>query len=265
MSNALLSTIIIIVSVMGYIVKSLTVNGAIAASLVGILIAFGLGIQGLLLLGVFFATSSLWSKYKKKEKTKMEDITEKGEQRDYIQVIANGFLPAFFSILYMVFPSDYWLHAFCVAIAAANADTWASEIGSLSKRPPIHILTVQTVKAGTSGAVSLLGMIASLLGALLISFVALFLFDEITYVSALIITASGLLGSLMDTVIGATVQAKYRCMNCQLLTEKLTHCCQPTQLISGKYWLNNDITNFLSILLATGIGVVLYFLSPLYG
>jgi uncharacterized protein (TIGR00297 family) len=265
MSDALIYLIIIVASVIGYLVRSLTVSGAVTASLVGILIGFGLGVQGLVLLGIFFATSSLWSKYKKKEKKKMEDITEKGERRDYVQVLANGFFPAFFSFLYLFFPSEYWLLAFCIAIAAANADTWASEIGSLSKRPPTYILTFQTVKTGTSGAVSPLGMIASFLGALLISFVALILFDEITYISLLIITASGLLGSLIDTVIGATIQAKYRCINCQLSTEKLMHCRQPTHLISGKGWINNDLTNFLSILVATSIGIVLYFLAPFNG
>ncbi len=60
-----------------------------------------------------------------------------------------------------------WLMGFIVCIASANSDTWASEIGSLSKKNPIYIRTFKRIERGTSGAISLLGSIAALSGSLL--------------------------------------------------------------------------------------------------
>ncbi|MFZ3588147.1 DUF92 domain-containing protein [Bacillus sp. DJP31] len=257
MNNTLLFILILVFVFLGFKVRSLTFSGAISACIIAIFITIGLHIEGIILLGIFFATSSFWSKYKGKQKKTMEDIVEKGDQRDYAQVLANGSLPALFSLLYWLFPSDYWLLSFCISIAAANADTWASEIGSLSKKLPIHVLTLKIVPAGTSGAISILGSIATLFGALIIALSSYILFDQLTLQTVLIITAVGSLGSLVDTIIGATIQAKYKCAKCHVLTEKLKHCHDDTKLVSGKAWMNNDKTNFLSIMIATLIGLLI--------
>jgi uncharacterized protein (TIGR00297 family) len=254
MSNAFLFFIIFLVAIAGYYLKSLTISGAIAASIIGVLITLGFQTEGLILLGMFFATSSLWSKFKKITKEGIEELVEKGDRRDFVQVFANGILPALYSFMYWLTPSDVWLFAFCFSIAAANSDTWASEIGTLSKKLPFHILSFRTVTPGTSGAVSFLGLFASVAGALIIGTTAYVVFEQITFTSLVLITSVGFLGSLIDTLIGASIQAKYKCRYCQLSTEKIVHCQSDTQLISGIRWMNNDVTNFLSILVATGIG-----------
>jgi uncharacterized protein (TIGR00297 family) len=256
MSNALFYLLIFLVAYTGYYLKSLTISGGIAAFFIGVFISLGLQGKGLVLLGVFFVTSSLWSKYKKNAKGSLEDLVEKGDKRDFGQVLANGLLPALVSFIYWIFPSDYWLYAFCFSIAAANSDTWASEIGALSNKLPFHIRKLKAVAHGTSGAVSLLGLFASFVGALLIGTTAYVVFEQLTLSSLIIITIVGFLGSLIDTVIGASIQAKYTCTNCELMTEKTVHCERVTQLISGFKWMNNDVTNFISILLASSIGVV---------
>ena len=48
--------------------------------------------------------------------------------------------------------------------AAANADTWSSELGILSKSPPFLITTFKAVPPGTNGAVSILGLLAAIGG-----------------------------------------------------------------------------------------------------
>ncbi|MBM7660843.1 uncharacterized protein (TIGR00297 family) [Bacillus mesophilus] len=260
MLNSVVILFILAVSLMGIISKSLTLSGGIAAFVIGVLIGLGFGVQGLILLGAFFLSSSIWSKYKRNDKKKMDDITQKGEVRDYTQVMANGAIPALCGLWYHINPSDSLLIAFVVSIAAANADTWASEIGSLSKKAPIHILTLRSVEAGTSGAISVLGLIASLLGSFLISIMAIFLFEGISIVTLLVILLAGFMGSIFDTIIGATIQAKYCCRHCQIITEKVTHCQAPTSINSGVRYINNEVTNFSSILLASILGGTFTFL-----
>ena len=51
--------------------------------------------------------------------------------------------------------------AFAGAIAAASADTWATEIGTLSPANPVSIATLRPVQTGMSGGVSILGIAAS--------------------------------------------------------------------------------------------------------
>nr|WP_272495869.1 DUF92 domain-containing protein [Bacillus pinisoli] len=253
------------VSMLGFFIKSLTVSGALAAFAVGSLISLGFGIQGLVILGAFFLTSSLWSKYKRRDKVNVDQITEKGERRDFTQVMANGLIPSICSFMYWVYPSDYLLVAFLISISAANSDTWASEIGSLSKKAPIHVLKLRKVEPGTSGAISLLGTFATVCGAFLISVLGLILFKEISIILMIIIGVSGVMGSLFDTIIGATLQVKYQCQLCRRPTEKRIHCRKPTIIVSGVGWINNDLTNFLSIILATLIGVLAVFLIELLG
>ena len=122
-------------------------------------------------------SSSLWSKIKSSNKRKAEELLVKGSQRDWQQVMANGGLAAMASALYYFTEAPIWLLGFCICIAAANSDTWASEIGSMSKGKPISIKTFKRVDRGTSGAVSLLGTFAAVVGSFIIALAAYLIFD----------------------------------------------------------------------------------------
>ena len=215
---------IAIICIGGYKIKSLSVSGTVMAFFVGCCIAIGFKWQGLIILGLFFTSSSLWSKFKKKQKEKLGDILEKGEQRDWVQVFANGSIASVASLLFYFTNDDVWMLAFCVAIAAANSDTWASEIGVLSKGNPIYLLSLQRIEKGTSGAVSLLGLVASVAGATFIAISSLVLFSIPLVSSMILIISFGFLGSIVDTMLGATLQARYTCCTCGIVTEKRHHC-----------------------------------------
>jgi uncharacterized membrane protein len=62
------------------------------------------------------------------------------------------------------------------------------------------------------------------------------------------ITFAGLVGSLLDSILGATIQGIYRCPQCDKETERHpVHLCgSETTLIRGWRWLNNDLVNFIA-------------------
>jgi len=237
----------------------LTKSGAIASIFVGGGILLGTGIRGLFLLAVFFLTSSLLSKWKKKRKKQAENIVEKGSTRDASQVLANGLAATIFSVLYYFFDSEFLLYGFILSLAIATSDTWASELGVLSKDRPIHIRTLKRVDRGMSGAISVFGTFMSLLGSFLISFLGYVLFS-ISITTFIIITVLGFLGCMVDTVLGAYAQVSYRCQVCGKRVEMNKHCNKPTIDTKGISWMNNDLVNFLATFGWSVVVIVLWYI-----
>ncbi|CRK84136.1 DUF92 domain-containing protein [Neobacillus massiliamazoniensis] len=258
--NLFILIIIILISYMGYLLRSLSFSGTIAAIFVGMAIYAGYGVKGLILLGVFFATSSFWSKYKAASKSRLEEKLAKGARRDWRQVIANGGGAALFSMLSFIHYDKAWLIGFIVCLASANSDTWASEIGSLSKKNPIDIRSFVRVEKGTSGAISLLGSTAALFGSLIISISSLLLF-QLSIIYGVMVFLFGYIGNVLDTLIGAYYQQLYRCNECGIETEKKFHCHSPTKRIKGIAFVDNDMVNFLSGFLAAILAIVVFMLT----
>lgn len=257
LETIILFSIIVFFSVAAYALSALTQSGAAAASVVGTFTVLGLGIKGVILLALFFITSSILSKYKKAEKKNAGEKNEKGDRRDWQQVLANGGIASLAGLLYSFDGDPIWLLVFSIALASANSDTWASEIGTLSRKPPFSLRTFATAQPGTSGAISVLGTFAALMGSMLISAASYLLFS-FSIETALLIFIFGFLGNVTDTILGAYFQAVYRCRNCQLETERLVHCGHKTELIKGIPILNNDVVNFLSGFTAVLLGSIFF-------
>lgn len=237
-------------AVISYTAKALTCSGAAAAFVLGTVV-FGLGgLPWAILLLTFFITSSLWSFLFKNKKTRAQGNVVKGSQRDAGQVLANGGLAGAWVLVQHLIPGSLlpWM-AFAAALAAANADTWATELGFFNPHPPRMIFTGRIVEPGTSGAVSPVGILAALAGSAFIGIAVLLVSPgEIADRGILftVVTISGVLGSLVDSLLGATIQALYSCPNCGRETEKhpLHTCGTPTTLIRGCRWMTNDWVNF---------------------
>lgn len=230
---------------------SLAGSGALGAVLVGTL-TFGLGgWQWGVVLAVFFISSSLLSHYKETEKKVVAEKFDKGHRRDLGQVLANGGAGALIAALSAFFPSPLWLPLFLGAIGTANADTWATELGTLSQKPPRLITSGRIVPVGTSGGVTLLGTAVSFGGGLLIGLTGALLGGHGWFM--LVGGIGGLGGSLFDSLLGATVQQIYCCASCQKETEKQIHCGQATRPLKGWSWLNNDLVNFLASAFGAGL------------
>jgi uncharacterized protein (TIGR00297 family) len=236
----------LIIAFLAYKARSLNKSGAIAAAFTGTVI-FGIGgWEWAILLLLFFITSSVLSRTFKKRKQDLDEKFSKGHERDAGQVFGNGGLATFFAAMHFFFPESAvpWM-GFAAALAAVNADTWATELGVLNPNPPRMITNLKrVVEKGTSGGISLVGTLASLAGSALIAFFASLLTDNWSLFP--LITASGLAGSLFDSLLGGTVQAMYYCPADKKETEKhpLHTCGTETVHIRGWRWLDNDWVNF---------------------
>lgn len=237
--------LIIVAAYSGYYLHLLTMSGMFAAMVVGISVYIGVGAKGLILIGFFFVSSSIWSNYKRNQKRKIEEMHEKGSRRDMMQVVANGGVAAVVSLIYLLTKEPIWMIVYCSAIACSNSDTWASEIGSLSRSKPYFVKNFKKVERGTSGAISLLGTFAAFSGSLSIAILSTILFD-LSVTTTVLILILGFIGNVIDTLLGAFFQASYVCIRCGMITEKTVHCGEKAKLRSGYSYLNNDMVNFLS-------------------
>ncbi|MEX2178414.1 MAG: DUF92 domain-containing protein [Gemmatimonadaceae bacterium] len=224
---------------------ALSGSGALAAAAIGS-IAVGAGWSwGLLLIGYFVSSSAL-TRFRAGDKSARTDgRVEKGGRRDAAQVMANGGAFALAAVGWWCTadPVFQWLGA--GALAASAADTWATEIGTLSRAAPRLVLSWRTVPAGTSGGVSVLGLLAALAGAAFVALLALALAWPRS--AAMAAVAGGVAGMLLDSLIGATLQARHWCATCATDTEQRVHRCgQPTAHAGGIRWLGNDAVNALS-------------------
>ncbi|MGB1249141.1 MAG: DUF92 domain-containing protein [Candidatus Promineifilaceae bacterium] len=237
----------------------LSQSGGAAALVVGVLI-MGLGgwVWGVLL-GVFFVTSSILSKFKADEKRKSAEKFDKGHERDAVQVLANGGLGALLAICHAIWPSPIWLSAFVGVMATVNADTWATELGTLSKRQPRLITTGTLVEVGTSGGVTPFGTFVSLVGGGLIGLVAAFWLWSDGGMWVLIGMIAGLAGSLFDSFLGATVQLIYWDDVLQKETEKRAKYGRDLPRFRGWPFMTNDMVNLIASIVGGLVAVTITF------
>ncbi|HKJ44318.1 MAG TPA: DUF92 domain-containing protein [Balneolales bacterium] len=185
----------------------LTLDGARAAIILGTY-TYGIGgIKATIILLVFFVTGSWLSKLNGFKIRRKENPYHLGDRRDGLQVWANGFWFIFFLILYFIFKSPIWFITAVASIAAANADTWATEVGTLFKKAKTILITnFKPVKVGEDGGVSLYGTIAAALGSSLIGAVYMAFTRLEPNMIFLIIIISGFVGCFIDSFLGAIFQ-----------------------------------------------------------
>lgn len=231
--------------------KLLTVSGGLAAFLVGFLI-YGLGQVGFSIpIIVFFVSSSMLS-FARKRGQNLEKRVDKSGPRNASQVFANGLLPAVLLIGWRFNPDPKWVVFFITALASSTADTWATEIGMLASRRPIHILNWKRIAPGESGGITWLGSFGGALGAVALVGTAAISLARVegifVQVHLLALVAAAFLSQFLDSLMGATMQVRYKCLACGIRTEKREHCKgAPTEKISGLRWMTNDAVNIASV------------------
>lgn len=228
--------------------SALTLGGAISAIGVGSAVHAGTGWRGSTALVTYFATSSFLGRLPGDSGR----AQHRGNQRDSIQVLANGGPSALLAGVAHVCSNPIKAHAlagYFGAVAAATADTWSTEVGSRFGGEPRSIKTLDRLPAGTSGGVSSAGLAASFAGAALIAAIAGGRSaDGDAEALSLSAAVGGIAGSLVDSVLGATIQSVRLCEKCGEETELPTHHCGATTFHArGWAWCDNDAVNALSI------------------
>ena len=273
------------IGIVAYRRGSLSVSGIAGAILTGTAIfGFGGWIPGILLV-LFFVSSSLLSKFKarSREKRAAAELFDKGGQRDIWQALANGGTAAGLAICAaiaeLVGLPDAGRACYAGmlgALATVTADTWATELGVLSKSPPRLITTFKPVMPGTSGGISRAGTLAALAGA---AFIAL-AHHALAWAAASVVSGgapalstafgasrllyaalpAGVIGALSDSLMGATVQAQFFCAARAKPTERAREQDGTSNSQTGGIrWLNNDWVNFLSSLCGAAVAATLMF------
>lgn len=234
--------------------RLLSPSGVLAAIASGTVCAAS-GWSWAVMLVAFFVASSALTRVGAQRKRAAERIVAKGGARDAVQVLANGGVFAGAALMSLVSAPAAWMAVGAGALAAAAADTWATEIGMLARGRPVSILTWRPIPTGTSGGVTLLGTVGGIAGA---AFVALMAGSGGWPVSAVIgALAGGIAGTVADSILGATVQARRWCAECSDTTERLVHSCgRKTEPAGGFQWLDNDGVNFAATLAGAGIAVL---------
>jgi len=251
-----------VIAALAWRLGALSASGAWAATLTGGLI-FGLGgLPWAVLLLTFFISSSLLSRLFARRKAVLDEKFAKGTRRDWGQVLANGGLGALLALIALRLPGEAWpWFAFGGAMAAVNADTWATELGAFSLKMPRLITNGRQVERGTSGGITLTGYAAAWGGALLIGLASLASAPNPTPIAWLAaISLAGLAGSTLDSILGASLQAIYYCPACRKETERFPRhtCGTATERIRGLAWLNNDWVNFACSLTGAGSALLLW-------
>jgi uncharacterized protein (TIGR00297 family) len=222
--------------------RALTRSGAAAALVIGS-VAMAAGAAWGALLIAFFVSSTALSRYRQREKdVRTGGVVAKGGERDAAQVLANGGVLAAAAVGSLLHPSPLWAAAGMGALAAAAADTWATEIGTLAHGRPRALLGWRPVPPGTSGAVSAAGTLAMIAGAGAIALLARLL--GVPAAVATSVAVGGVAGAAADSLLGALVQERRWCDRCSSGTERAVHDCgAATRRVGGAAWMSNDAVN----------------------
>ncbi len=241
-----------LLATLAFLKKALTKPALILALCCSIIICYYGNLKTFLVLVFVFLGSIIT---KKINKNSYSDIIAKTKAKDIIQIIANVSVGTLTLIIYHYTNNKiFYLSFFCI-MAESLADTLASDIGILSKKPPINILTLKKSTPGLSGNISFLGLFAAFIGSLLISIV--YSTFDFNLTAFLIIIISSIFGCIIDSILGASIQVKYKCPKCELITEKKYHCNQKTIYYKGLKFINNDTVNFLSNIITMLISIIL--------
>ncbi|MEA1986644.1 MAG: DUF92 domain-containing protein [Candidatus Marinimicrobia bacterium] len=254
-----------VIAIVAFKAKSLSLDGAVGAWLLGTIV-FGIGgIEWMIPMIIFFTTSSILSHIGGEHKKILNDIFEKTGKRDFYQVFANGGFAVVTTLLFYFTKSQIWFVIYLGTVASAMADTWGTELGTFSKKLPRSILNFKKVPMGASGGITFLGTSGAIFGSFFIAISGILFYNysnTITLHNSLIIwiTVAGIFGMAIDSILGLTIQAQYKCPICKKITEKTSHCGENNlQLFRGIKWFNNDVVN-LSCTFSGGVIIGIIYL-----
>jgi uncharacterized protein (TIGR00297 family) len=197
---------------------TLDTRGLTLAVMMGVaflLLGLGFGIFFVLTMLLFLVLSAFVTNVGRSYKRRL--LAESG-RRGVKNVLANGTAPLLAAIAFFAFAMSHIgrLEVLCVigfvaSVAAIAADKFESEIGIFDGMPRM-IFTFKRVRKGTSGAVTLLGLLSGVLASLLVALMLILIVHQLQtlYAASKPLAASavisviigGFMGSVVDSMLG---------------------------------------------------------------
>lgn len=252
--------------------KSLSNSGSITAFIVGFL-SIVCGNRGFLIL-IFYLLGTKVTKFQHQQKWKKDGDASKSSVRSPYQVLACSGIAVVVSLIHAIYYGEEVSIDFqaspmessltCAIIAhycTCLGDTFASEIGILSDSQPLLITSPwRRVPPGTNGGITVWGTFWSGVGGLMIGLASILLdkicsgLDVQMYEIMVFSTVCGLLGSFLDSILGATLQTTYYDDEKKLVYCEEKDAPASARCISGMDCLSNAQVNLISVLATTLIG-----------
>lgn len=239
---------------------SLSVSGGVAAFVMAV-VTWGSGIEFGVTLIAFYQTGSWLTRVGAKRKMRLDANNNEHGNRDAFQVLSCSLVGALVSLAYrtelLAVAKPSLRAAFVGFYACCAGDTWASEIGPLFSSPP-RLVTRPWLRVppGTNGGVTLEGLSASACGGAFVGVVFGLVSRRVDELGSYVLLGlvTGVLGSLLDSILGATIQiTRYDDERRQIsATSKGTRIC-------GYDLVSNHAVNFISAA-ATALIAPLFFL-----
>ncbi len=255
----------VLISILSYLafkLKALNRSGTFASAVIGVIILVGSGSWSwLIIIIIFFAAASFFTHFKYTFKRSIGAAEARRGARSWVNVASNGGAAALFAAAEYVFGGDIFAAAFLGVVATAASDTLATEVGLLSRMKPRLIISLRRqVEPGTSGGVTPLGTSMAVVGALIIGLAAAALgfFDGAVFKVVAVAAVGGVLGSIGDSLLGALLQERYRCVVCGKVVEHPTHHGSKGLFVSGIRGLDNNLVNLTSTLIGAVISITVF-------
>jgi uncharacterized protein (TIGR00297 family) len=226
--------------------RQLTGAAAVAAACLGAVSTLA-GLDWVALLLAFFGTSvALGRAGRATKRARTAAVLAPEAGRTVRQVLANGgvFGAGALAAIVTVGPAGMSAEPRAVALgalAAATADTWATEIGTWIGGTPRHLLTWRPLTPGLSGGVTPAGTAATVAGALLLASIAV----ACGWPRPVVVAGAigGIAGSLADSLLGATLQATRRSADGTMTERAQDVHGRATMHATGLRWIDNDAVN----------------------
>ncbi len=245
-------------AIMGLIVwvallnKMLSYAGGIAALALGVIIFYFDGPVAAFSILFFFLTSAILEHY--------HDIPKEEKTKSFVQVMENAVPFIMFGLMYYGTNSEVALVSLFTAIAGACSDTWGSGLGYYSKEKVLNALSFEPIRKGESGGITLLGTFGELLGSLAIALLSLLMGGPNMLARCLIIFVFGFFTAYLDSVFGILLQVKYYNKETGDFRETKPKNMKGYEKISGYGFIDNSMTNFLTIMISSLLAGMLAFL-----
>ena len=249
---------VLVIGLIAYWKRQLNLSGVVAAVVMGAAATVMGGFSSLSLYLFFLISAAVIGKLSKRIRG-LDRIHKKGGRRDAVQVLANGGAALAAMLIHAFDSSPVYLAVFTACLAEACSDTWASEIGVLSKSEPVSILTFTKVPKGLSGGVSLLGTCSAMLSSILYGIFAFSCYDGINLSLVMVVIFSSFAGVMTDSVLGATLQAHFYDEKEDIITEHSRDGeGNALKLVRGLRFMDNDMVNLTS-------NIITFVLASLFG